>query len=86
MQWLNNNRDLLPSAGALAAVLIFWTAGAFGGLRVLNGFRSPLAELIGLYLMFILLIASAAVAYWAVRELPRRLALRRHTGSRPLSQ
>ncbi|MBJ2122305.1 hypothetical protein I6N91_15080 [Arthrobacter sp. MSA 4-2] len=86
MQWLNNNRDLLPSAGALAAVLIFWTAGAFGGLRVLNGFRSPLAELIGLYLMFLLLIASVAVAFWAIRELPRRLALRRHTDRLPLRQ
>jgi hypothetical protein len=45
-----------------------------------------LAELIGLYLMFILLIASVAVAFWAVRELPRRLAHRRHTDRWPLRQ
>ena len=80
MPWLNKNRDLFPSVGALLAVAVFWIAGVAGGLRLLNGFRSPLAELIGLYVMFVLVIASIAVAFWAVRELHRRLAHRRRTG------
>jgi hypothetical protein len=80
MQWLNKNRDLLPSAGALLAVAVFWIAGVSGGLRLLNGFRSPEAELVGLYLMLVLVVASIAVAFWAARELRRRLAYRRRTG------
>lgn len=77
MRWLDEYRDVFPSASALLGVLLFWIVGTFGGLEILNGFRSPLTQLIGLYLMLILVIASAAVAYWGVRELRRRLALRR---------
>lgn len=81
MQWLNRNRDLVPSVGALLAVAVFWLAGVLGGLRLLNGFRSPVAELVGLYLMLILMIASIAVAFWAARELRRRISYRRRIGS-----
>ena len=78
MQWLNKNRDLLPSAGALLAVLVFWVVGSFGGLGFLRGFHSPLVTLAGLYLMLLLVPFSLIVAFWAVREWRRRLAHRRH--------
>ncbi|MHA7262235.1 hypothetical protein ACX80W_03410 [Arthrobacter sp. TMN-37] len=77
MQWLNKHRDFLPSVGALLGVSLFWITGISGGLRLLNGFRSPLAALVGLYLMLILVVASLVVAAWGYRELRRRLAYRR---------
>jgi uncharacterized membrane protein YphA (DoxX/SURF4 family) len=80
MQWLNNNRDLVPSAGALLAVLLFWIVGLLGGLSFLRGFHTPLAQLVGLYVMLMLVGISIAVAFWAVRELRHRLEIRRHSG------
>lgn len=72
VQWLRDNRSTLPSIAALLAVTVFWVVGAVGGIRFLAEASSPMAMLVGLYVMLAGVAVSIIVATLALNDLVSR--------------
>ncbi|MHA7155580.1 hypothetical protein [Arthrobacter sp. TMN-50] len=78
LRWLRANRDWLPAVLVLAGVAAFWSVGLLGGLAMLREAQSPMATLMGLYIMLAMVAISVAVAVLAASDLARRIAARKN--------
>lgn len=76
-QWFTDHRDALPSMMALVGVAVFWVIGAVGGISYLHAASSPMAMLIGLYVMLGAVAVSIIIATLGITDLTRRFSRQR---------
>lgn len=74
VQWIRDNKSVLPSMVALLALAVLWVVGAVGGIRFLTEASSPLVMLIGLYVMLAGVAVSVIVATLALNDLLSRFS------------
>lgn len=72
LQRLRDSKAALPSMVVLLAVTVFWVVGAVGGIGFLAKASSPIAMLIGLYVMLAGVAVSIIVATLALNDLVSR--------------
>ncbi len=64
--------EYFPAAAVLALVVLFWTAGLFGGLSLLSRSQPPLATLLWLLFVYAVAVLSPLAGLLAAVDLARR--------------
>jgi hypothetical protein len=77
MQWIRDNKAVLPSVIGLLGVAAFWLVGLVGGVGYLASANSPMAMLTGLYFMLAAVAVSIIIAILAINDLLNRYVRRR---------
>ena len=72
--------EYFPAAAVLVFVVLFWTAGLFGGLSLLSKNQPPLATLTWLLFVYALAVLSPLAGLLAVFDLVRRWWRKRRRG------
>ena len=72
--------EYFPAAAVLALVVLFWTAGLFGGLSLLSRSQPPLATLLWLLFVYAVAVLSPLAGLLAAVDLARRWWRNRRRG------
>ena len=72
--------EYFPAAAVLVFVVLFWTAGLFGGLSLLSRSQPPLATLTWLLCVYAVAVLSPMAGLLAAVDLVRRWWRKRRRG------
>jgi hypothetical protein len=72
--------EYFPAAAVLVFVVLFWTAGLFGGLSLLSRSQPPLATLTWLLFVYAVAVLSPMAGLLAAVDLVRRWWRKRRRG------
>ena len=72
--------EYFPAAAVLVFVVLFWTAGLFGGLSLLSSSQPPLATLTWLLFVYAVAVLSPMAGLLAAVDLVRRWWRKRRRG------
>jgi heme/copper-type cytochrome/quinol oxidase subunit 2 len=72
--------EYFPAAAVLVFVVLFWTAGLFGGLSLLSRSQPPLATLLWLLFVYAVAVLSPLAGLLAAVDLARRWWRNRRRG------
>jgi len=72
--------EYFPAAAVLVLVVLFWTAGLFGGLSLLSRSQPPLATLTWLLFVYVVAVLSPLAGLLAAVDLTRRWLRKRRRG------
>lgn len=72
--------EYFPAAAVLVLVVLFWTAGLFGGLSLLSRSQPPLATLLWLLFVYAVAVLSPLAGLLAAVDLARRWWRNRRRG------
>ena len=72
--------EYFPAAAVLVLVVLFWTAGLFGGLSLLSRSQPPLATLLWLLFVYAVAVLSPLAGLLAAVDLARRWWRNRQRG------
>jgi hypothetical protein len=64
--------EYFPAAAVLVLVVLFWTAGLFGGLSLLSRSQPPLATLTWLLFVYAVAVLSPMAGLLAAADITRR--------------
>ncbi|MBN3499449.1 hypothetical protein [Arthrobacter pascens] len=73
--------EYFPAAAVLVFVVLFWTAGLFGGLSLLSRSQPPLATLTWLLFVYAVAVLSPLAGLLAAVDLVRRWWRKRRRGA-----
>ena len=72
--------EYFPASAVLVFVVLFWTAGLFGGLSLLSRSQPPLATLTWLLFVYAVAVLAAMAGLLAAVDLVRRWWRKRRRG------